>query len=163
MLKDDKNRIFSEKVSFLLIDLTKFAARKQFGKLIDDRQKWCYAIKNMWRLEESDIPEKYNVFHELYKDCQLSKLNTMEKEEYEKSVLEYEDVQDAMEYHHRIGKAEGFNDGFEKGMEKGVEEGREEGRAALLQTAKNLLNMGMSLADVAKATGLTEEQIQQFQ
>ena len=163
MLKDDKNRIFSEKMSFLLIDLTKFATRKQFGKLTDDRQKWCYAIKNMWRLEESDIPEKYNVFHELYKDCQLSKLNTMEKEEYEKSVLEYEDVQDAMEYHHRIGKAEGFNDGFEKGVEKGREEGREEGRAALLQTAKNLLNMDMSLADVAKATGLTEEQIRQFQ
>jgi len=180
MLKDDKNRIFSEKVSFLLIDLTKFAAQKQFGKLTDDRQKWCYAIKNMWRLEESDIPEKYNVFHELYKDCQLSKLNTMEKEEYEKSVLEYEDVQDAMEYHHRIGKAEGFNDGFEKGMEKGVEKGikegmekgiekgiekgREEGREeTLFQTAKNLLSLGFSLADVVKATGLTEEQIRQFQ
>jgi predicted transposase/invertase (TIGR01784 family) len=29
MLKDDKNRVFSEKVSFLLIDLSKFAARKQ--------------------------------------------------------------------------------------------------------------------------------------
>ena len=156
MLKDDKNRIFSEKVSFLLIDLTKFAAQKQFGKLTDDRQKWCYAIKNMWRLEESDIPEKYNVFHELYKDCQLSKLNTMEKDEYEKSVLEYEDVQDAMEYHHRLGKVEGFNDGFEKGREEGREE-------ALFQTAKNLLSLGFSLADVAKATGLTEEQIQQFQ
>jgi len=88
----------------------------------------------------------------------------MEKEEYEKSVLEYEDVQDAMEYHHRIGKAEGFNDGFEKGMEKGVEKGREEGREeALFQIAKKLLSLGFSLADVTKATGLTEEQIQQFQ
>ena len=76
----------------------------------------------------------------------------MEKEEYEKSVLEYEDVQDAMEYHHRMGKAEGFNDGFEKGREE-----------ALLQTAKNLLALGIPTADVAKATGLTEEQIQQLQ
>ena len=80
----------------------------------------------------------------------------MEKEEYEKSVLEYEDVQDAMEYHHRIGKAEGFNDGFEKGVEQGREE-------ALLQTAKNLLALGISLADVVKATGLSEEQIRQLQ
>jgi len=159
MLKDDKNRVFSEKVSYLLIDLSKFAARKQFGNLTDDRQKWCYAIKNMWRLEESDIPEKYDVFHELYEDCQLSKLTTMEKEEYEKSVLEYEDVQDAMEYHHRMGKAEGFNDGFEKGKEKGMEEGRKEGMKALRQTAKNLLNMGMSVADVSKATGLSEDDI----
>ena len=151
MLKDDKNRIFSEKVSFLLIDLSKFAARKKFGNLTDDRQKWCYAIKNMWRMEESDIPEKYDVFHELYEDCQLSKLTTMEKEEYEKSVLEYEDVQDAMEYHHRIGKAEGFNDGFEKGREE-----------ALLQTAKKLLAKGMSIADVSEATDLSEEQIRQL-
>ena len=156
MLKDDKNRIFSEKVSFLLIDLSKFAARKQFGNLTDDRQKWCYAIKNMWRMEESDIPEKYDVFHELYEDCQLSKLTTMEKEEYEKSVLEYEDVQDAMEYHHRMGKAEGFNDGYEKGKEEGREE-------ALLQTAKKLLAKGMSVADVSEATSLTEEQIRQLQ
>lgn len=164
MLKDDKNRIFSEKMSFLLIDLSKFAARKQFGNLTDDRQKWCYAIKNMWRMEESDIPEKYDVFHELYEDCQLSKLSTMEKEEYEKSVLEYEDVQDAMEYHHRMGKAEGFNDGFEKGIEKGIEEGIVKGREeALLQTAKNFLTLGISPADIAKATGLSEEQIRQLQ
>ena len=143
-----------------MIDLTKFATRKQFGKLTDDRQKWCYTIKNMWRLEESDIPEKYNVFHELYKDCQLSKLNTMEKEEYEKSVLEYEDVQDAMEYHHRMGKAEGFNDGFEKGKEKGLEEGMEKGREeALLQTDRNFLALGIPPADVAKATGLSEDDI----
>ena len=159
MLKDDKNRVFSEKVSYLLIDLTKFAARKQFEKLADDQQKWCYAIKNMWRLDASDIPEEYDVFHELYEDCQLSKLTTMEKEEYEKSVLEYEDVQDAMEYHHRMGKAEGFNDGFEKGMEKGREEGREEGMKALLQTAQNLLAKGMSVADVSEATGIGAEQL----
>ena len=155
MLKDDKNRVFSEKVSYLLIDLSKFAARKQFEKLADDQQKWCYAIKNMWRLDASDIPEKYDVFHELYEDCQLSKLTTMEKEEYEKSVLEYEDVQDAMEYHHRMGKVEGFNDGFEKG--------KEEGMKALLQVAKNFLAMGISPADVAKATGIPEEQIRQLQ
>ena len=168
MLKDDKNRVFSEKVSYLLIDLTKFAARKQFEKLADDQQKWCYAIKNMWRLDASDIPKEYDVFHELYEDCQLSKLTTMEKEEYEKSVLEYEDVQDAMEYHHRMGKTEGFNDGFEKGMEKGREEGmqqgmekgREEGREeALLQTAKKFLAKGISVDDVAEATGLSIDRV----
>ncbi|MBQ7550326.1 MAG: hypothetical protein IJT04_02215, partial [Bacteroidales bacterium] len=111
-----------------------------------------------------EIPEKYDVFHELYEDCQLSKLSTMEKEECEKSVLEYEDVQDAMEYHHRMGKAEGFNDGFEKGIEKGIEEGIVKGREeALLQTDKNFLALGISPSDVAQATGLTEEQIRQLQ
>ena len=163
MLKDDRNEIFSEKMSFLLIDLSKFAARKRFVKLADDRQKWCYAIKNMWQMKDSDIPKEYDIFHELYEDCKLSKLNDMEKQEYEKSILEYEDVKEAMDYHRRLGKAEGFSDGFEKGMEKGRKEGMEEGREeALRQTAKNFLELGISLADVAKATGLSEAQISKF-
>ena len=146
-------------MSFLLIDLSKFAARKRFVKLADDRQKWCYAIKNMWQMEDSDIPEENDIFHELYEECKLSKLSDMEKQEYERSILEYEDVKEAMDYHRRMGKAEGFSDGFEKGMEKGREEGREEGLNALRQTAKNLLELGVSLADVVKATGLSEEQV----
>ena len=41
---------------------------------------------------------------------------------------------------------------MEKGMEKGREEGREE-------VARNLLKMSMPVADIAKATGLSEDQI----
>ena len=168
MLKDDRNEIFSEKMSFLLIDLSKFAARKRFVKLADDREKWCYAIKNMWQMGENDIPAENAVFHELYEECKLTKLTDMEKQEYEKSILEYEDVKEAMAYNRRMAKAEGFEDGFEKGMEKGrkegieegMEKGREEGREeALLQTAKKLLELGVSLVDVVNATGLSEEQL----
>ena len=142
-------------MAFVLIDLTKFAAQTDFGQLPGAREKWCYAIKNMWRMSDSDIPVADTTFRELYDECKLSKLSDMEKEEYEKSILEYEDVQDAMEYHHRMGKVEGFNDGFEKG--------KEEGMKALLQVAKNFLAMGISPADVAKATGIPEEQIRQLQ
>ena len=41
-------------------------------------------------------------------------------------------------------------------MSKGYEQGKEE---ALFQTAHNLLELGLPLADVAKATGLSEEEI----
>ena len=163
-LKDDDNKIFSKKMSFLLVDLTKFAAGKSFGQLKDERQKWCYVIKNMWRLKESDIPAEETVFRELYENCKISKLSAMEKQEYEKSVLEYEDVKDAMEYHHRMGKSEGINEGFIKGFEKGVEKGMEKGREeAIIQTAKNLLSMGMSVSDIAKATGLSENEVNQLE
>ncbi|MBO4654494.1 MAG: Rpn family recombination-promoting nuclease/putative transposase [Bacteroidales bacterium] len=160
MLKDDENQKFSDKMSFLLIDLTKFAGEINFEQLSDEIQKWCYVIKNMWRLKESDIPAEETVFRELYENCKISKLNAMEKQEYEKSVLEYEDVKDAMEYHHRMGKAEGLNEGFVNGFEKGVEKGREE---AIIQTVKNLLSMGMSASDIAKATGLTENEVIQLE
>jgi len=160
LLKDDKNNIFSEKIAFLLIDLTKFAARKQFEQLVDDRQKWCYAIKNMWRLEEDDIPEEYDIFHELYEECKLSKLTTMEKQEYEKSVLEYEDVKEAMEYHHRMGRSEGFEKGYDLGIEKGVQQGIEQGRGEGVRSViKRMLDNNMDLSIIAKVTGLSEDEI----
>ena len=87
----------------------------------------------------------------------------MEKQEYEKSVLEYEDVKDAMDYHHRLGIEEGFQKGLEEGMEKGREEGKEEGRAeAFLSAAHKLIEMGFSIQDVAKATGLSEQQVREL-
>lgn len=55
---------------------------------------------------------------------------------------------------------QGIEEGIEKGIKKGIEEGIEKGKkAGILATAKNLLNMGMSWQDVAKATGLFEEEI----
>ena len=162
-LKDEKNNIFSKKVAFLLIDLSKFAARKQFDQLADDRARWCYTIRNMERIEESAIPTQFDVFRKLCEDCRITKLNAMEKQEYEKSVLEYEDVQDALAYRHELSLAEGYKkgleEGMEKGMEKGIEKGLAEGREALLNAARNFLRMGLSVHDVAQATGLTEEEV----
>ena len=71
----------------------------QFDQLLDDRERWCYSIHNMNKMAEGDIPKRYGIFHKLYEDCRLTKLSTMEKQEYEKSVLEYEDVKDAMDSH----------------------------------------------------------------
>ena len=135
-----------------------------FGQLTDEEQKWCYVIKNMWRLKDSDIPAEETVFRELYENCKISKLNTMEKQEYEKSVLEYEDVKDALEYNRRLAKAEGFNDGFEKGLEKGIEEGIEKGMEKGQEETKHqmvasMLKHGMTIASI---TGLAEDEIAQL-
>ena len=97
------------------------------------------------------------LFHELYEDCKLTNLSDMEKQDYEKSVLEYEDVKDAMKWHHKMGKKEGKAEGIKEGLEKGIEEGK---RTAIISTAKNFLQLGISVADVAKATGLPVEQIE---
>ena len=64
----------------------------------------------------------------------------------------------------RRGRAEGLEKGRAEGLEKGRAEGLEEGRAEgelgkALDIARNLKSMGFSLADIVKATGLTEEEI----
>ena len=83
----------------------------------------------------------------------------MEKQEYEKSVLEYEDVKDAMDYHHRLG----IDEGFQKGLEKGLEKGREEGRETILAVARKLLDLGLPTSEIARITELSEEQVRQIQ
>ena len=167
-LKDDKNKIFSEKVSFILVDLTKFAAKMNFGQLTDERRKWCYAIKNMWRMTDMDIPTEDKIFHELYEDCKISKLSDMEKNEYEKSILEYDDVKDALDYHRRLAKAEGKAEGRAEGISEGIAKGKAEGKVegiaegiiqAKHQIAVKMLKAGIDMATIVQTTDLTKEEI----
>ena len=60
----------------------------------------------------------------------------------------------------RQGRAEGMERGRKEGREEGRLEGRLEGRAeGIRQTALNLKSMGLGIADIQKATGLSEEEI----
>ena len=142
-----------------------------FGQLTDERRKWCYAIKNMWRMTDTDIPCEDKIFHELYEDCKISKLSDMEQKEYEKSILEYDDVKDALDYHRRLAKAEGIAEGISKGraegkakgISEGIAKGKVEGIAeAKQQIAIELLKNGVNIETIAKATGLTEEEIERL-
>jgi predicted transposase/invertase (TIGR01784 family) len=84
----------------------------------------------------------------------------MEKNDYEKSIFEYEDVQDALECMRRHSLQEGYEQGMQQGVQQGIEQGVQQGKKeALFQTARNLLELGLPLADVAKATGLSGEEI----
>ena len=58
------------------------------------------------------------------------------------------------------GMAEGMEKGLAEGMEKGKAEGMEKGRdERSIEIARNLKRMGLPIADIAKATGLTAEDI----
>jgi predicted transposase/invertase (TIGR01784 family) len=48
---------------------------------------------------------------------------------------------------------------MEKGLEKGLEKGREE---KALETARNLLAMGIEIDKIAKATGLKKEEVEKL-
>ena len=48
---------------------------------------------------------------------------------------------------------------MEEGRAEGIAEGRAEGR---VEIARNLLNMGMSIDDIAKATGLQRQEIERL-
>ena len=63
----------------------------------------------------------------------------------------------------REGLEEGMKQGIKQGMKQGMKQGREQGfYDAKLETAKNLSNMGLPIADIAKATMLPEEEIRKL-
>ncbi len=170
---DGKN--ISEKIILGYLDLSKFAAldpgqikNMQFA---DRQEKWGYTLANVGRMELQDLSQEDEVFRSVFEDSMHQKLTKMEKEEYKKSVLEYEDVQEAVRYARELGIEEGREQGLEQGREEGLEQGREEGRKqGILQgeinakrlLARNMLAEGLEPATVAKISGLTEEELQEL-
>jgi predicted transposase/invertase (TIGR01784 family) len=109
----------------------------------------------MANLKERPEEIKGPVFDRLFEMTDINNLTTDEMEGYKKSVAEYDDVQLMMECSRE--------DGREEGMQRGILKGRREGeRKSMTKIAGNLLKMNFSITDIAKATGLTLEQIKQL-
>ena len=159
---DGKN--FSEKIILGYLDLSKFAALNP-GQMKDmqfsDRQeKWGYTLANVGQMELQDLSQEDEVFRSVFEDSMHQKLTEMEKEEYKKSVLEYEDVQAAVQYAREQGLEQGLARGLEQGIEQGREQGREEGRAVeKRQLARNMLAKGLAPDLVAEISGLSAREV----
>ena len=163
-LKDEKNAVYSEKTVFCFLELTKFAAQNigQMKDVVfkDEGMKWAFILENMHKMGEQDLSGEDEMFQQMFEDCRISKLTTMEKKAYKKSILDYADVRDAVKVAQKRGEERGYEQGVQQGVQQGIQQGKEEGKEeALIQTAQNLLELGLPLADVAKATGLSEEKI----
>ena len=145
------------------LDLSRFAALNP-GQIKDmqftDRQeKWGYTLANVGRMELQDLSQEDEVFRSLFEDSLHQKLTKMEKEEYKKSVLEYEDVQAAVRYARELGIEEGRAEGLERGREEGREQGIQQGEInAKRLLASNMLAEGLEPAIVAKITIITRTQ-----
>lgn len=159
MLKDDDNRIFSNKIVLYFFKLSNFAAqspekRKSFK---NQMEKWFYYLKNLQNMDEQDFRDEQDpIFRQLLEQCTYSKLNSMEQETYNKEILEYAGIKDAIEYAREKGQENGYNQGLAEGINEGIEKGREEEK---IQTAQKLLSLGIDIPTIVAVTGLSEEEI----
>ena len=79
------------------------------------------------------------------------------------AVLKEEAYEDGFFVGREEGREEGISIGLERGLERGRATGREEGAYQnKLETAKNLLSMGLAPEQVAQGTGLSLEVILQL-
>ena len=100
----------------------------------------------------------------------LKMINAKDMKELQDVAKEDEVMESAVRLMEDFLNDEELQDEFDKitdieyyAEKKGRKAGIEEGHQKLLQTAKNLLMMNMSITDITKATGLSKEEIENVQ
>ena len=109
--------------------------------------------------EQMPFSEKYPVFRKLAEIGDLRKLSREELELYDEDIKNMRDIYATRKFDEKKGMEIGMAKGMAKGMEKGMAKGMEKEKIA---TARRLLSMGLSEAQVATATELPLEDIQKM-
>ena len=147
--------LLKESISFIFVEL------KRFNKPLEEcnslQDKWCFALKHMSRLEA--LPEKLqtDIFRRLFEAAEIAEFSIEKRQQYDKDMITERDWENIKSTARREGREEGRAEGREEGRREGREEGRAEERLAV---AKNLKSLGISFANIAKATGLTLKEIE---
>ncbi|EJW93041.1 hypothetical protein EVA_18871 [gut metagenome] len=147
------HEVFYDKLTYIYLEMPKFnKTEEELDTMFD---KWLYAIKNMSTLLERPAALRDQVFMQLFKAAEIARFNPQERMNYEESLKIYRDWFSVM----KTAEIKGHHVGYEEGRLEGRKEGRKEG---ILEMAKNLKKMGMSVEQIMEATGLSREEILSF-
>ena len=143
------HKVFYDKLEFIYVEIAKFD--KGLDELETLYDKWLFALKNLYKLEERPKALRDKVFDRLFEEAEIAKFTPRELREYEASKLAYRDIKNS------IDTAE--KEGFKKGVEKGIEKGELQ---KALNIARKLKAKGMSIEEIMDFTDLTKEQIERI-
>ena len=149
--------VFYDKLTFIYLEMPKFT--KTEAELSTMFDKWLYAIRNLPSLLERPRALYEKVFQRLFEAAEIAKFDRRERYEYEESLKAYRDWFSVMETAELRGEERGHAKGLKEGHAKGLEEGTHKANVA---TALRLRQMGLSVEDIQKATGLSEEEIREL-
>ena len=126
--------------------------------------RWIYVLKHMEALNRLPWEAQSPIFKRLSEIAEISELSTEEHIKYDAAIQWYRDNAFLLEGAEEVGLQKGMKKGLEQGRAEGEVIGLEKGRAEGEQTkalniARNLKSMGLGVADIQKATGLSEEEI----
>jgi len=143
----NKKEVFYDKLTYIYLEMPKF--QKTEDELETMVDKWLYALKNLPHLLERPKALQERIFKKFFDVAEIGNLSKEEYAKYFESEKVYYDNDGAI----RTAEA--------KGIAKGREEGRVEGeQKKAFDIARNLLQMGMSSAQVSEVTGLTIEEFE---
>ena len=141
LLDKHTHRVFNDKLTFKYVEIAKF--NKNVDDLITNFDKWLYVLQNLSRLESQPKYLQNEVFNRLFAEAEISRFTKNELREYEDSLKAYRDIKNS--------------------LETAKEEGRAEGRAeALAKVARDLIKVDMPIGEVARITGLGENELRKL-
>lgn len=145
-LKDQDCEVFFDKLQYVFLQMPAF--KKKEHELETHEDKWLYFLKN---LEDfNDIPSilAEPIFQKAFGIAEIANFNKSELDAYQKSLLSYQDLLNAM----NTKFEEGIEEGIERGIERGIEQGIE-------KVAINCIKQGMDSDAISIITGLSLQQI----
>ena len=139
----------------------------RFNKPLDEcnsfEDKFLYFFKNLPKFAMKPDTQNDSYFDELLAAAEYSNMTKAEREAYNRRLKIQRDNFAADEFAREKALKE-IAEGREKGLAEGRAEGRAEGEAAKAEAiAEKLLAMGLTIAQVAEATGLTKERLERLQ
>jgi predicted transposase/invertase (TIGR01784 family) len=138
-LKNQHNRTFYDKLKYVYLEMPNF--KKTENELVTRLDKWLFFISNLEDIQQIPaIFKEEKIFEAAFEKAELAKLSKVERQNYENSLKSYRDLKGVIDTAFDEGKIEGK-------MEEKYE-----------VLAKGLL-LGLSVADLARLTGLSEEQV----
>ena len=165
----ETGELFSDRMRQIFIALPRFC--KEEHECENDFERWIYTLKNMETLKRMPFKARKAVFEKLEEIADVASLSKEERERYQNSVNVYRTHLCVMDAAKEEGREEGRQEGREEGRQEGREEGREEGLKEGLKEgreeerliiARNLKSAGMSDELIAKATGVSIEEIRKL-
>ena len=146
LMEERTGKVFYDKLVFKYLELPKFT--KSLEELETNFERWIYLLKTLPTFENRPPELKGKIFDKLFRAAEVSQLTPTEMIKYNKSIEEYDDVRDAMEYARNKGK--------EIWLEKGIDKGE---KKAKIEMAINCLHFGLSIEETSKLTGLPVEEV----
>jgi predicted transposase/invertase (TIGR01784 family) len=139
-LKDQNNLVFCDKLTLIYLEMPNF--NKRLEELKTRLDKWLYFIKNLEDLQSIPRLLSDKVFTSAFERAKLANLKPREQKSYQQSLKILRDNYATLKTAVEEAEARG-------------------GLNANLKTARNLKALGMNLEQIAAATGLSAEELEQ--
>ncbi|MDR3110286.1 MAG: Rpn family recombination-promoting nuclease/putative transposase [Planctomycetaceae bacterium] len=148
--RDQDGDLFYDKLQFRFLQMSLFT--KTESELESRSDMWYYFLKHLESFETIPLIFREPVFERALETAEIARFNKDEALQYEMSLMSQWDNYSVLQ----TAKEEGLAEGEAKGKAEGLAEGKTEKQ---IEIARNLKQMGLSAAYIAKATGLTVEEI----